>query len=82
MVICVVFLQHALLQKEKSSLNDIDNLPVEAFYCTALKLNEIKDGNINSILQLKEAAEKLGFVLGEYDAMDGFIYVTLELKEE
>jgi hypothetical protein len=48
----------------------------------SLKLNEIKDGNINSILQLKEAAEKLGFEFDEYDAMDGFIYVTLELKGE
>jgi len=48
----------------------------------SLKLNKIKDGNINSILKLKEAAEELGFEFGEYDAMDGFIYVTLELKEE
>ena len=33
--------QHVLLQQEKSSLKDMDNLPVEAFYCTALKLNEL-----------------------------------------
>jgi hypothetical protein len=48
----------------------------------SLKLNKIKDGNINSILKLKEAAEELGFEFDEYDAMDGFIYVTLELKKE
>jgi tetratricopeptide (TPR) repeat protein len=33
--------QHVFLQKEKSTLKDIDDLPVEAFYCLALKLNEI-----------------------------------------
>jgi tetratricopeptide (TPR) repeat protein len=33
--------QQVLLQKEKSSLKGIDDLPVEAFYCTALKLNEL-----------------------------------------
>jgi len=48
----------------------------------SLKLNKIKDGNINSILKLKEAAEELGFEFDEYDITDGFIYVTLELKEE
>jgi uncharacterized protein YihD (DUF1040 family) len=48
----------------------------------SLKLNKIKDGNINSILKLKEAAEELGFEFDEYDTTDGFIYVTLELKEE
>ena len=48
----------------------------------SLKRNEIKDGNIDSLLQLKEAAEKLGFELSEYDAMDGFMFVTFSLKKE
>lgn len=48
----------------------------------SLKLNRIKDDNINSILQLKGAAEELGFEYDDDDAMDGFIYITLKLKKE
>ena len=48
----------------------------------SLKLNKIKDGNIDSLLQLKEAAEKLGFEYSEYDAMDGFVFITFAMKEE
>ena len=49
---------------------------------TSLKLNKIKDGNIESLLQLKAAAEKLGFKYSEYDAMDGFVFITFAIKEE
>ena len=48
----------------------------------SLKRSEIKDSNIDSLLQLKEAAEKLGFEFSEYDAMDGFILVTFSIKKE
>jgi hypothetical protein len=49
---------------------------------TSLKLNKIKDGNIDSLLQLKAVAEKLGFEYSEYDAMDGFVFITFAIKEE
>ena len=48
----------------------------------SLKRNEIKDSNIDSLLQLKEAAENLGFEFSEYDAMDGFVFITFAIKEE
>ena len=48
----------------------------------SLKLNKIKDGNIDLLLQLKEAAEKLGFEYSEYDAMDGFVFITFTIEME
>lgn len=35
------YIKHVVLQKEKSTLQYFDDLPIEAFYCLALKLNEI-----------------------------------------
>jgi tetratricopeptide (TPR) repeat protein len=43
-------IQHALFLKEKSTLKDIDNLPVEAFYCAALKLNEIGEKELTKVV--------------------------------
>jgi len=43
-------IQHALFLKEKSTLKDIDNLPVEAFYCAALKLNEIGEKELVKVV--------------------------------
>ena len=48
----------------------------------SLKLNKFNNNNIELILQLKEAAEGLGFEYNEYDSMDGFIFVTFAIKEE
>lgn len=52
-------IQNVLLQKEKSSLKDIDNLPVEAFYCTALKLNEIKEDKMAKVVA-EDALKMIG----------------------
>ena len=41
-----------------------------------LRGNEIKRTTINAMLYLKEAANKVGFVFEEYDAMDGRFYAT------
>ena len=43
-------IQYVLLQKEKSSLKGIDDIPVEAFYCTALKLNEIGEKELTKVV--------------------------------
>ena len=48
------------LQKEKSTLKDIDDLPVEAYYCAALKLNEIGEKEL-----VKVIAEKALTTIGE-----------------
>ena len=48
----------------------------------SLKLNKFNNDNIELILQLKKAAEGLGFEYNEYDAMDGSIFVTFSIKEE
>jgi tetratricopeptide (TPR) repeat protein len=52
-------IQNVLLQKEKSSLKDIDDLPVEAFYCTALKLNEIKEDKMAKVVA-EDALKMIG----------------------
>ena len=38
------------LQKEKSRLKDIDDLPVEAYYCAAVKLNEIGEKELVKVI--------------------------------
>ena len=48
------------LQKEKSTLKDIDDLPVEAYYCIVLKLNEIGEKEI-----AKKVAEEALSMIGE-----------------
>lgn len=48
------------LQKEKSTLKDIDDLPVEAYYCLALKLNEIGEKEI-----VKTIAEEALTMIGK-----------------
>jgi hypothetical protein len=48
----------------------------------SLKLNKFNNDNIELILQLKKAAEGLGFEYNEYDAMDDSIFVTFSIKEE
>jgi hypothetical protein len=47
-----------------------------------LKLNKVSNENIVLFLQLKGAAEKLGFKLDAYDGMDGEFLVTFSIKEE
>ena len=40
------------LHKEKSTLEDIDDLPVEAFYCLVLKLKEIDEKELVNVIAL------------------------------
>jgi len=53
-------IQQIKLKKEKSRLKDIDDLPVEAYYCAALKLNEIGEKEI-----VKTIAEEALTIIGE-----------------
>ena len=52
-------IQQVLLRKEKSTIKDIDDLPVEAFYCTALKLNEIGEKDFVKVVA-EDAIKMIG----------------------
>mgnify|MGYP003705255683 CR=1 FL=1 len=47
-----------------------------------LKQNNVNDETIAKILELKAAAEKLGWVMNDYDAMDGFMFTTFAISKE
>jgi GTPase involved in cell partitioning and DNA repair len=53
-------IQQIKLKKEESTLKDIDDLPIEAYYCAALKLNEIGEKEI-----VKTVVEEALTMIGE-----------------
>jgi len=45
-----------------------------------LQLNNIEQDNIDKFLQLKEYAEKLGFIFSGSDGMDDTFYIQFGIK--